>query len=253
MEISSFSGYVSLLPLFGRNTLRASQTETWSSGLPSEVITKAQFWASHLCDFPVTVSESYTYNTGTDTVTISENINFLNVCSGGTKLAPISPFLGIAKDALGVSFSGTVIDANLPTEYGPSLGIENTNRYTWSVSGLKKYTDSKRVLSNGIVPQELQQELESQVNIIVASGHYAPWIFMDAIPQGDFHRGDIYWANPAETILHLTEIISALPDGSAKTNLLTYLKSERTNYKPEDQYRLMYNQGTIRGDYEKTI
>jgi len=249
LSFSGSAGYVTLLPLYGRDVLRASETETWAQGLPTEVSQKIQWWADHLCAYPVSVSETYAYNEGSDTATITENINFLNVCSGGIQFAPIPPMLGIVKDALGVSFSGTVVDGNLPTEFGPSLGIENTNQYTWSVSGLKKYTDSKRIIANsGQTPPELEQELDNEVQKIIAAGHFAPWIFLDYVPRATI-RGDLYWSNPADTLYHLIEITEALSDQNLKTNLINYIQSERSAYPPEDVFNLDPNEGTIRGEY----
>ncbi|RLB80409.1 MAG: hypothetical protein DRH15_07610, partial [Deltaproteobacteria bacterium] len=252
----SFSGaseYMILLPLYGRKVLRASETEGWSEGLPNNVVQKAQWWADHLCAYPVGVTEDYTYDERTDTATITETINFINICSGGTTFAPIPPMLAIAKDTLGVSFSGAVVDGNLPTEFGPSLGIENTQEYTWSVSGLAKYTDSKRVITNtGQAPPELEQELASEVQKIIDAGHLAPWIFLDQIPSscgGGYGGGDLYWDNPADIIYHLSEIAEALPDGTVKNNLINYLKSERSAYPPEDIHRIHIFDGTRRGDF----
>lgn len=231
ISFAGASGYVSLLPLFGRNNLKASETESWGSGLPADVAQKASWWADHLCDFPVSVSETYAYDEATDTVSIQESINFLPVCSGGTTFAPLPPMLGIAKDALGVQFSGTVVDGNLPTEFGPSLGIENTQSYTWSVAGLKKYTDAKRLVTDtGQPPAYLEQELTAQVDWIMQSGHLAPWIFMDG--WTGTAKGDAYWLNPGDVLYHLTEIADALPD-SQKSILIEYIEAERLNYPPE--------------------
>jgi hypothetical protein len=250
LTFPSAAGYVAVLPLFGRDTQRASQTEGWSQGLPASVIQKAQWWASHLCAFPVGVTETYAYNASTDTATVTEAITSLSVCAGGTSFAPIPPMLGIAKDALNVQFSGPVVDGNLATEFGPSLGIENTGSYTWSISGLKKYTDARRIISSGSVPSELEQELASEVNKLISSGHLAPWVFLDAIPR-HFSRGALYWANPADTIYHLTEIIPVLSE-PLKSNLISYLRSERAAYPPEDVYNLNIFQGTVRKGFSYT-
>jgi len=255
VSFSGPSGYVSLLPLFGREQVRASETEGWSQGLPGLVTQKAQWWADHLCAYPVSVTETYGYDQGTDTVRITESIDFINACPGGTILAPIPPMLAIAKDALRVTFSGSVVDGNLPTEFGPSLGIENppageagTQSYTWSVSGLRKYTDSKRIITDtGQAPAGLEQELESEVQKIINSGHLAPWIFLDYLIYE--HRGDLYWDNPADIIYHLSEVAEALPDGAVKAGLVDYIKSERSAYPPEDVYRTDIFEGTLREDF----
>lgn len=248
VSFSGGAGYMAILPLYGRNVLRAATTEGWAQAFPASVKQQASWWTSHLCSFPASVSETYSYDGASDTATIGENVSFVSVCSGGTTFAPLPPMLSIAKDALGVTFSSTIVDGNLPTEFGPSLGIENVQQYTWSVSGLKKYADSKRLVTNtGQEPAALSQELAAQVNTIVAGGHWAPWIFLDNVPRGD-SRGDLYWANPADIIYHLSEIAPVVPD-NLKNTWLNYIRSERNNYPPEDVYDLAIQQGTARQNY----
>ena len=170
----SSAGYLSILPLFGIDVLQASATEGWAKTFPGSVQQKITFWSNHLCSYPVTAAESYSYDSSTDSATMGESITFLTACSQGVILAPIPPMLGIAKDALGVGFSGTVVDGNLPTEFGPSMGIEGTVNYTWSIWGLMKYTDSKRIITNtGSSPPEIDQQLASQVDQLVSAGHMA--------------------------------------------------------------------------------
>lgn len=248
LSFAGESGYVSLLPLLGRDNPNVTQTEGWAGGLPGSIAQKAQWWAAHLCSYPVSASETYAYNRGSDTTTITENISFLNVCSGGTSFAPIPPMLGLVKDTLGVTFSGAVVNANLLTEFGPILGIENTTQYSWSVTGLRNYTNVKRQLEGNQVPAELTQALEAETQKMIAKGHFAPWIFMDKAPM-NLNRGDLYWANPADVLYHLVEIADTLPAGSLKNNFINYIKSERSTYPPEDVFNLNLTTGTIRGPF----
>ena len=62
LTFASTAGYTSIMPLFGRDILRATQTEGWSVSLPANVAQKAQWWASRLCSFPVSTEESYAYD-----------------------------------------------------------------------------------------------------------------------------------------------------------------------------------------------
>jgi hypothetical protein len=254
LSFSTGVGYTTLLPLFGRDHPNSTATEGWASSgaVPATVMAKINFWVSHLCSFPSDASESYSYDPNSDTATISENVTYVApVCAGGATgiaFAPVPPMLGLAGNTLKVNFSGTVVDAYLPTEFGPTTGIENTDSYTWSITGLKKYTDSSRVITNtGQAPAALMQQLTSQVDRITAAGHFAPWIIEDKWTY-DATFGDIYWLSPADNIYVLSEIIPALPDPQ-KTNLINYLKSERANYPPETVYNLTLYQGTLRQDY----
>jgi hypothetical protein len=240
VTLAQASSYIGILPVLGRDHPRASVTEAWrNNGLPADVAAKIQWWAGHLCSYPVTASESYGYNAGTDTASITENITFLDnvLCAGGTRFAPIPPMVGIVKDSLGVSFSGTAVNANLPTEFGPTFGIEGVSQYTWSVSGLAELADNQRTVGSGTAPADLEQELEAQVQRIIAAGHMAPWVFMDDFPINP-SRGALYWANPADSLYHLIEIAEALPAGATKSALINYIRTERSTYPPETTYDL---------------
>ena len=246
---SNPAGYSSILPIFGQDYLRVSETEGWSQALPTEVINKVNWWADHMCAYPTTVSETYAYNEISDTASITETFNFLNICSGGTTFAPIPPTLGMVKDNLNVTFSGPVVNGDLYSEFGPTYGIENTNAYSWSISGLKRFTDANRiVIDTGQAPEELEQELVSEAEEIINSGHFAPWIFTDSIPNHNY-RGYIYWLNPADVIYHLIEIAAALPNGNAKSNFIDYISSEFSAYPPESVYNLSLDKGMVRKDF----
>lgn len=243
------TGYITVLPVMGRDHPQAAQTELWAQSLPTNIKTKVLWWTENLCNFPAGVTETYSYNAPVDTASITETFSFLKTCAREKTFAPIPPMLALAKDSLNISFSGAMIDAQLSTEYGPTMGIENSQTYAWALSGFKRYTDADRiVLNSGEAPYQLEQELASEVEEIIAAGHFSPWIFSDTIPRHDI-RGDIYWLNPADVLYHLVEITAALPDGALKTNLISYIKSERAAYPPEDVANLPLGEGVLRGDF----
>lgn len=248
ISFASAAGYVSLLPLYGRDHLPVVETETWSQGLPAPTVLHTQWWAEHLCAYPEEVTESYSYNPDIDQTTIQEQFSFLTVCPGGTNFAPIPPMLALAQAPLNVTFSGSVVNGNLSTEFGPSLGVENASTYSWSISGLKRYSDGTRFFGNAkSVPAELEAELEQQVSQIISSGHFAPWVFTDSLPRYDI-RGDIYWLNPADVIYHLVEIADVLPS-TLKAGLIEYIRTEQQAYPSESVYNLPLDEGTVRGNF----
>lgn len=249
LSFPSSLGALSLLPIDGRFTRSTSETEGWATGLPQAMQDKVNFWANRSCEFPLTVTETYQYIPSTDTARITETFTFLSICSGGTRFAPIPPFLSIATNNLPIQFSGTVNrNGNLNTEFGPVAGIDGVSSYTWSMSGLKTFTNETRSVLNGSVPDELRQKLEAEVQKIIASGHYAPWIFLDAVPVHK-SRGDLYWANPADVLLHLIEIAEAVENPSLKASLMQYIQNERNNYPPETVYNLSITEGKRRGPF----
>ena len=243
------AGNLILLPILGRLHPLNVDTEAWSNGLPADILQKAQWWASHLCQFPSTVTESYSYDPDSDRAIINETFNFIQVCSGGTVFAPLPPALALSRAVLKISTSGTETDTGLNTEFGPAIGFEGVGSYTWQVTGLKKYTDPKRIITNtGKIPVQLEQDLNTAVEKILQSGHFAPWLFTDSIPFLDY-RGDIYWLNQADTLVHLIEAAAALPDGDLKSRLIAYIQEERSAYPPEDVFNLPLDSGAIRGSY----
>jgi len=249
LTFSSALGAMSILPIDGRLTRSSSETEAWATSFPQAMRDKINFWALRSCEFPLTATETYQYTASSDTTKITETFTFLPICSGGTRFAPLPPFLAIAMNQLPIQISATVnSNGNLNTEFGPMIGIDGASSYSWSMSGLRKYTNETRTYLNGSVPNELRQKLETEVQKIISSGHYAPWIFLDAVPVHK-SRGDVYWANPADVLLHLIEIAEAVDNPSLKSQILQYLQSERNNYPPETVYNLSITAGKRRGPF----
>lgn len=249
LTFAGASEALAILPLYGRQTLPTTQTEAWGVALPADVFQHANTWAARQCQFPLTAREEYGYDNASDSVNITERFTYQPVCAGNsTPFAPVPPMLALAHEALELRFSGTLINDALPTEFGPLTGIENANSYTWSMTGLAGIVDTRSTLGGGTVPDDLQQELVDQVQRITQAGHLRPWIFIDGVPRHT-ERGDLYWANPADTLIHLAHAAQALPDGAARTQLVNYLRSERTQYPPETQFNLGLLDGAVRPGY----
>jgi len=248
LAFSGGAGAMAILPIDGRLTRNISETEGWAGGLPTAMSQKATWWANHLGEFPLSVAETYTYNHATDTASITENFTFLQIYSGGTRFAPLPPMLALARDSMPITFSGSVVDGGLSGEFGPSQGIEGVQSYTWSMSGITQFTNNYRELQNGDVPAELTNRLNTEVQKVIASGHYRPWIFLDAVP---IHRsrGDLYWDNPADGLLQLVEVAEAVQDPTLRNSLINAITTERNAYPPETVYALSLTQGKMRGPY----
>ncbi len=241
-------GSMVAMPLYGRRTLPTTQTEAWSQGLPADVTAHANKWASRQCQFPLSATERYSYDAASDTARIAENFTYQVVCPGSVPFAPVPPMLALAKETLGAQFSSALIADALPTEFGPLTGVESATSYSWSMTGLAALVSARRSVGNGTVPSDLQQELIDQAQHMVQAGHMRPWIFIDSVPRHT-ERGDLYWANPADTLIHLAQAAQALPDGAARTQLVDYLRSERKNYPPETRFNLGLQDGAVRPGY----
>lgn len=247
VTFSGAAGRIAILPLYGRDHLPASQTESWYNNLPTGVQQKIQFWAPRLAYFPADVAETYSYSGGSATIT--ENITYETVrAAGGTKFAPLPPILSLARPLLNPIFSHSVQESGYASQFGPIEGIDNRDSYSWTVPDVSRFIDPQRLIpqSGGTVPADLQAELENQVTRLVGAGHMDPWVYADQVPNVDY-RGDIYWANPADALYALSEVADALPDGATKNSLISYMSSERNNFKPEYVYNLDFGLGAPRG------
>ena len=153
LSFSTGAGSFTITPLLGRDYPAAASTEQWSGALPISIYQKAKWWADRLCQYPLSVTESYDYLDANKSSTITETFSFQSVCSGSARFAPLPPMLGIANNLLPITFSGLVVDSGLKTEFGPVLGIENVSSYTWSIVNLNQFVEADRLTLAGIVFQ----------------------------------------------------------------------------------------------------
>lgn len=242
---------LSVTPLYGRARQKGRNndgttlgcTEAWSSGLPSTVQNRVQAIWPTLCQFPGKMSESYGYNSGSDVATITENVTWTQVSSNasGVRFAPLPPVLGVARtsglnNSIAISGTGTIVDIGIPTEYGPTVGMTAVDQYSWSVSGLNQYVVPRGGLGNGNVPSGLQTRIDSEVDKLISVPHWQPWRIDPGSPNGNC-SGEAYWANPADSLALIAEVLPAV-SGSRRTALLDWLKRERDSYPPETIYKL---------------
>lgn len=188
-----------------------------------------------------TATETYWYNEASDTVTV--NVVFDKTSA----LAPLPPMLALAKKyGFDVSFNKTVVEAEPNSVLGPLMGVENTDSYSWQVSGLGKYVLSERNYGSGQVPAWLNQKLEEEVSKVLAAGHLSPWINLTNVPgSGPNARGTVYWNHPGENLYFLAEIGEFLPP-AMQEQLRTYMQNERDAYMPEIIYSMPLAAGESR-------
>ena len=290
-ELAGSVGYVAMLPLFGddypaagpfddgaaREPLRIAHfvhpgrfrktahpgtftTGAWSRRLPDDVVRQCRFWAGHLREFPVSARETYAYAAAADTVSVTEEIEFLRIADAGTPLAPLPPMLALAcEQGLGVGFSGPVVHTAVCTAHGPAAGIEGVRKYTWRLTGLGRCVlpapEPKPVSA---APKELTDELVQEVEKVLDAGVLAPWYpviddngagYMGYYDRG--YAGHFLFANPAETIYHLAEAYPFLrPD--LQPRVLKYVRDLRAKHPPEKLDFLLLGQGPPRERYRPT-
>ncbi len=247
LNFTGAAGSATMMPLFGSDFPKAADTESWSAALPATVTQKINFWVSRACNYPLSATENYNYDSATDKASITDSINYVQLCTG-SKFAPIPPILSVAKDSLAVSFSAGLVDSGLQTMFGPLLGIDNVSDYNWSISGLNKYISYSREIGNlSSVPPEIIQNLVTEVDKLTQAGHMQPW-FLSGKLTFTPTVGDYYFVSPADSVYLLTEVVPILPEPQ-KTNLVNFLKSERSTFPPETQANIDVVQGKERGDF----
>lgn len=245
----SAAAALSLMPLFGRLRQPATATNSWNTAanLPTATRNQIQAWYPRCQQFPRTVAETYAYNAGTDTATTTTTITWTQVRAGGQKFAPLPPLVGVARDTglAGLSFSGgTIVDGNLPSEYGPTLGIVGVDSYSRSLSGLAAAVAPRAAPGAGPIPTAVQARIDAEVDALVGQSHWAPWYHMDrwAHPNSSGH---VYWSDPAEMFQLATEAVP-LVGGVRQTALKDWLRAEQTAYPAQTVYSLG-GSGTSRG------
>ena len=109
-----------------------------------------------------------------------------------------------AEEGLPIEFGSPVVKTSILTAHGPFSGLEGMKEYTWRVSDLSQYVFADRDdKGNRDAPQELCDELESEVRKILDAGELAPWYpvldddgagYMGYYDRG--YRGHFLFSNP---------------------------------------------------------
>jgi len=211
-----------------------------AAALRFDIVDKVGWGGEQAANVPKAVEETYVYDAKLDTVAVTVKFD-----SKG--FAPVPPMLALAMQ---YGFRATLDPKPLPMKgascFGPLVGYENSDGYTWSVQGLGRYVLERPALDAGKAPKALQDELEAEVAKVLEAGHLAPWLFLVNVPgSGADERGDVYWDDPAEVLYLLAEVAPLLPAGQAKA-LRDYLKAERENWPPETRGSTPLATGTRR-------
>ncbi len=150
LEFPQAAGDVVLLPLYGYDKAplegkdflaahglpgRKIKTWKWADFIPREPLMRVRYWASVLREFPVYCEDSFSVDRARDTVTIRQRFQWLSIeddwHTKHLKLAPVSPPLAQATmdQQFPVRFSKPVADLDLPTPYGPYMGVEGVDQF----------------------------------------------------------------------------------------------------------------------------
>lgn len=184
-------------------------TDKWIDTLPEEVIAQCNWWADHLQQFPISVTEDFEYDAQSDELSVTGRTTFLQLGDHGKPMSPLPTMLALAaKKGLSlVKIDGDIADSGQLTKWGPYCGIENSSSYTYKIKGLGRYAfEIRAVPSFSGEPQEIRNVFEKEVQKVIDAGIMAPWFTItNAASQiyvrsyaKDRHR--MAFSNPGENL-----------------------------------------------------
>ena len=152
------AGYLAVMPLYGGyKPPQSGNTQfvdaglapkdvlpaNWAQGLPKNVVDRCDWWAKVLKAYPVNCDEQFSVDSTTDELIVKSSFEYLNIKDDwntpAIKLAPIPYVLGncVWGKTFPVTFDAKVTDPMYPTCYGPYMGIENADGYTYKMHVLQ--------------------------------------------------------------------------------------------------------------------
>jgi len=201
-------------------------TETWKDGLPKEVAAQCAWWAEHLREVPVSVTETHAYHAAADTLTVTGKVEFLRLADGGKRFAPLPPMLAVAarKKFSPLSLRGEPSSSGFMTKWGPYVGMEGGDGYAYSVKGLGRYAFEVRSTGEGKEPEEVRRAFDREVAKVIEAGIMAPWFPILAVggfggrasrAHNEGHR--LLWGIPGENLYFIGQCLDlATPEHRAK-------------------------------------
>jgi len=251
-------GKVAIMPAFGRRVWLPEETEAWGTGLPEEVVRQCRRWSRWLRDFPLTVEEMVALADSGDTIVVRNQFQQISFHDDwqtpAIKAAPIPPTLTLAVESgMAVTFHAEdrnvrPVDGNLMDFAGKMAVIEETDCYEYRLSGLRRIldVDTERV---DTVPeaQSLRDELERQVDAMVAAGHLRPLYLV----HGGLGTRDSswYWVGTPETAYALARAYPYLSP-TLQERVSRYVVNEWERYPPLELDRRYYTDGAPREPYQ---
>lgn len=158
LDFADRAGYLAVLPLYGgykppqpgkdlfvRQRLAPADVlpHTWARALPPHVVDRCDWWARVMKAYPVNCDEQFSIDAANDDVVVRSTFEYLMIEDDwGTeplKLAPIPYVLGncVWGKTFPVAFDEPVHDPVYPTNYGPYMGVENADGYTYRMRVLQ--------------------------------------------------------------------------------------------------------------------
>jgi hypothetical protein len=204
LEFPHSAGDVVLLPLYGYDkppqTGRDFQAEhglperkvkvktwEWPKVVTRDPLTRIRYWASVSREFPVHCEDSFSVDRARDSVTIRSRFRWRSIDDDWRtrhiKLAPLSPPLGHAARLGGfpVQFSGRWFDLEMPTPYGPYVGVEGVDEFDATLSVLQYVNETEALDPPLTNAHPIVQLALDKLRSIAARTFQQPEMFQDGM------------------------------------------------------------------------
>lgn len=232
-------GAVALMPLLGDRPVLASPakrhsgeyirdfraadlppTSEWLDGLPEAVVERCKFWAQRLGMFPMDARDTCEFDEDSAAVTVFSVFTFRRIRENATLFAPLPAMLAAAyAGGMPVKFSDEPLDSGLVTSYGPYLGIEGVESYSYSLPGLGRYALERREFGPpDAVPPELQSRLNEEIDKALDAGIMAPWLQVKQLtpagkaPDYTKEKGRLIHGYPGENLYFIAQLMECADD-----------------------------------------
>lgn len=255
------AGCIASVPLLGFRTPAAKDTEAWGRerSLPEEIRKRAEWWARHLQEYPVRVTETYSCDPASrasrglisGSVTVTERFEYVRVAKSpdpSARIAPLPPYLGIAvKFGFPLEFSADPVYSGTPTRIGPFMAVVGADSYRVTIRNLNRYgMQAERRRDSAPRSAYAARLLRREIGRVLDAGHLAPWLSFNGKGYNNYTYPD--WSNPAATICALAPAVPLL-DGELAGRVKAYLKQECGKYPPLATPMLPYSEGARREPY----
>lgn len=240
-------------------------TESWARQIPEAVVSRCNWWAARLRETPIAVEETFAYDRAADVLKVNGKAHFLALggdSEDGVRFTPLPPMLALAREQgfAPLSVSGDPIDSGAVTSWGPYLGFEGTDTYTYSVTGMGRYAfEVREIPGTGKEPADVRAAFDRELAKTLEAGIMAPWYPVTSSGATGWNvrthvkesfRGT--WDNPAENLYFLGQFLAAAPPDQ-RHRIVDLMRDWQAKYPGEETVSMPAEDDARRENYAVTL
>lgn len=221
------AGSAAAMPLLGFYHPPAAKTAAWKNGLAEETALRCRRWAARMKAYPLGCTESRQVEPQTNQVTVRQQFSYIEIKdawdTAAERIAPIPPVVLLAKSyGFPLELSAAPGASPIATHTGPYSGIAGSDTVEFTIRGLARYRNERlvREVPKGTGAADLLSEIRAELQKMIDAGELAPAASLD---RHYVARIDWHFANPAETLLTLSEALPYL-DRQTRKAVVEYAK-----------------------------